>query len=72
MGSICGKAHFLPDNAHSNGQYFSGAMDASYGNINVQTHLISVVVMDIAAFKVSNSIGIDIDTTTLEAKKWSA
>ena len=27
MGSIRGKAHRLPDNAHSNGQHFSGAME---------------------------------------------
>ena len=27
MGSIRGKAHTLPDNAHSNGQHFSGAME---------------------------------------------
>ena len=27
MGSIRGKAHFLPDNAHSNCQHFSGAME---------------------------------------------
>ena len=29
MGSICGKAHALPNNTHSNGQYTSGAMDES-------------------------------------------
>ena len=27
QGSIRGKAHRLPDNAHSNGQHFSGAME---------------------------------------------
>ena len=27
MGSIRGKAHILPDNTHSNGQHFSGAME---------------------------------------------
>ena len=30
------------------------------------------VVMDIAAFKISHSVGFDIDTTALRAKKWSA
>ena len=37
-----------------------------------RAHVKSRVVMDIAAFKVSYSIGADIDTTTLRAKKWSA
>ena len=29
VGSIRGKAHILPDDAHSNGQHFSGAMDVT-------------------------------------------
>ena len=35
----------------------------------MQTYLISGVVMDIAAFKVSYSIGCDIDTTALRAAR---
>ena len=128
-----GKAHILPDNAHSNGQYFSGAMVESSRNVQkantlphktahtkhtlssagqwrkclgrfkmqaltpcdaevvstrtqqsvssrasskgrwmkvqmkfkVQAHNRSGVVMDIAAFKVSHSVGCDIDATAL-------
>ena len=37
-----------------------------------QAHVRSRVVMDIAAFKISHSVGIDKDTTALRAKKWSA
>ena len=38
-----------------------------------QAHVRSRIVMDIAAFKISHSAGLDIDTTTtLRAKKWSA
>ena len=37
-----------------------------------QAHVSSRVVMDIAAFKISHSVGGDIDTTALQAKKWSA
>ena len=71
MGSIRGKAHFLPDNAHSNGQHSSGAMDESSGKgSKMQAHITSGVVMDIAAFKVSHSQ--DIDATALQAKKRSA
>ena len=70
MGSICGKAHNLPDNAHSNGQHSIGAMDESSGKgSKMQAHPISDVVMDIAAFKVSHSVGVDKDTTALQAKK---
>ena len=35
----------------------------------MQAHPISDVVMDIAAFKVSHSVGVDKDTTALQAKK---
>ena len=39
----------------------------------MQAHPISSdVVMDIAAFKVSHSEGVDIDTTALQGKKQSA
>ena len=39
MGSIRGKAHRLPDNAHSNGQHFSGAMEEMSGKVqNASTH----------------------------------
>ena len=38
----------------------------------MQAHIKSGVVMDIAAFKVSHSVGVDIDATALQAKKWSA
>ena len=69
MGSIREKAHILPDNAHSNSQHSSGAMDESSGKgSKMQAHHRSSVVMDIAAFKVSYSVFSDIDTTTLQAK----
>ena len=52
---------------------FKGAMDESSGKgSKMQAHISSGVVMDIAAFKVSHSVGSDIDTTALQAKKWSA
>ena len=38
----------------------------------MQAHISSGVVMDIAAFKVSHSVGLDKDATALQAKKWSA
>ena len=110
MGSIRRKAHPLPQNAHSIGQYSSGAMEDMSGKVqNANTHILgsqnhehahssqsvqgpvsrgrwmkvqgngrrqahqrSRVVMDIAAFKNSHSVGGDIDTTALRAKKWSA
>ena len=31
MGSICGKAHNLPDNAHSNGQHSIGRWNVTHG-----------------------------------------
>jgi hypothetical protein len=39
------------------------------GEFKMQAHSISSVVVDIAAFKVSHSIGPDIDTTTLRAAR---
>ena len=122
MGSICGKAHALPHNTHSNGQHTSGAMDESArqlkrlahisrfvrihigvgqrcyaidaesstlpgkasaalvtfqrgdgGNFResskMQAHRTSGVVMDIAAFKVSHSVGRDRDATALRAAR---
>jgi hypothetical protein len=39
------------------------------GEFKMQAHIISVVVMDIAAFKVSHCVGSDIDATTLQAEK---
>ena len=80
MGSIRGKAHILPDNAHRKGQHSSGALEdmsrqgkkgSVYGK-KMQAHIVSIVIMDIAAFKVSHSVGIDKDATTLQAIKWSA
>ena len=53
--------------AHSNCQHFSGAMDESSGK--VQAHIRSGVVMDITAFKVSLSKGIDKDATPLRAAR---
>jgi hypothetical protein len=38
----------------------------------MQAHHISGVVMDITAFKVSHSVGSDMDATALQAKTWSA
>jgi hypothetical protein len=35
----------------------------------MQAHMTSGVVMDVAAFKVSHSVGTDIDATTLQAEK---
>ena len=35
----------------------------------MQAHISSRVVMDVAAFKVSHSVGTDIDATTLQAEK---
>ena len=35
----------------------------------MQAHIISGVVMDIAAFKISHAAGSDIDATTLQAEK---
>ena len=39
------------------------------GEFKMQAHIISAVVMDIAAFKVSHSAGIDIDATALRAAR---
>jgi hypothetical protein len=39
------------------------------GHIKMQTHHISFVVMDIAAFKVCHSVGIDIDASALRAER---
>ena len=39
------------------------------GKFKMEAHIISGVVMDIAAFKVSHSIGIDIDATALRAAR---
>ena len=39
------------------------------GKFKMQAHIMSSVVMDVAAFKVSHSIGIDIDTTALRAAR---
>jgi hypothetical protein len=48
-------------------------MDESSGKgSKMQAHISSGVVMDIAAFKVSHSVGVDQDATALQAKKWSA
>ena len=38
-------------------------------NFKMQAHISSSVVMDIAAFKVSHSVGIDIDATALRAAR---
>ena len=55
------------------GQVPCGAMDESSGKgSKMQAHISSGVVMDIAAFKVSHSVGVDQDATALQAKKWSA
>ena len=74
MGSIRRKAHPLPQNAHGKSQHSIGAMDERSGKgSEVQAHIRSSgVVMDIAAFKVGHSAGLDIDATALQAKKWSA
>jgi hypothetical protein len=43
-----------------------GAMDESSGKFKMKAHIISSVVMDVAAFKVGNSVWkIDIDATAL-------
>ena len=52
---------------------FKGAMDESSGKCSkMQAHIKSGVVMDIAAFKVSHSVGVNKDATALQAKKRSA
>ena len=69
VGSIRGKAHPLCHRTH----IAKGAMDESSGKgSKMQAHISSGVVMDIAAFKVSHSVGVDQDATALQAKKWSA
>ena len=58
---------------YGDSQHTSGAMDESSGKgSKMQAHISSGVVMDIAAFKVSHSVGVDQDATALQAKKWSA
>ena len=42
------------------------------GKFKLQAHKRSGVVMDVAAFKVSHSVGIDKDATALQAKKQNA
>ena len=72
MGSIRRKAHILPQNAHSIGQYSSGAMDESSGKgSKVQAHMSSGVFMDNAALKVGHSVGSHQDAATLQAEKRS-
>ena len=57
-------------NAHSKVQHSSGAMEEVSGlEQKANTHPISRVVMDIAAFKVSRSVGTDIDATALRAAR---
>ena len=52
---------------------FKGAMDESSGKgSNMQAHISSGVVMDIAASKVCHPVSGDHDATALQAKKWSA
>ena len=49
---------------------FKGAMDESSGKGSMmQAHKSSGVVMDIATFKVSHAVGVDIHATALQAKK---
>ena len=72
MGSIRRKAHQLPQHTQQRSA-FQRAMDESSGKGSMmQAHRSSGFVMDIAAFKVSHSVGVDKDTTALQAKKWSA
>ena len=86
-----GSAHLLRRQVHEHvkfmstrtaaGQFnfrFKGAMDESSGEgSKMQAHIISGVVMDITAFKVSHAVrGAEVVTdknaTALQAKKWSA
>ena len=39
------------------------------GKFKMQAHIISGVVMDVAAFKVCHSVGMDIDATALRAAR---
>ena len=49
---------------------FNGAMDESSGKGSMmQAHRTSGVVIDIATFKVSHAVGVDIHATALQAKK---
>ena len=52
---------------------FNGAMDeSSRKGSKMQAHISNGVIMDIAAFKVSHSVVVEIDATALQAKKRSA
>ena len=72
MGSIRGKAHPLPRKHMATVSIPAGRWMKVQGKGRRQAHVRNRVVMDIAAFKISHSVGIDIDTTALRAKKWSA
>ena len=70
MGSIWRKTHVALPRHTANSEHTIGAMDASSGKgSKMQAHIISRVVMDIAAFKVSHSTGFDIDATALRAAR---
>jgi hypothetical protein len=72
MGSIRGKAHPLPRKHMATVSIPAGRWMKVQGKGRRQAHVRSRVVMDIAAFKISHSVGSDKDTTALRAKRWSA
>ena len=60
-------AHTRQDTVNSAGRWMK-----VQGQFKMQAHSSSGVAMDIAAFKVSHSVGVDNDATALQAKKRSA
>jgi hypothetical protein len=71
VGSIQRKTHVALPRYTANSEHIIGAMDESSGKVqDASTHIINRgVVMDIAAFKVCHSVGIDIDATALRAAR---
>ena len=63
MGSIRGKAHFLPDAAHSIGQHFSGAMEEMSQTVqNAITHSLK---------RQSHEHARNIATVSISAGRWN-
>ena len=66
MGSIRGKAHRLPNTHVATVSTPVGRWMKVQGRFKMQTHPTStIVVIDIAALKVSHSVGSDMDATAL-------
>ena len=67
MGSIREKAHILPRKHMATVSTPAGRWMKMQGKFKMQAHIISGVVMDVAAFKVGHSVVRDIDATALQA-----